>query len=68
MEPGLSSRERLMFTGDLPAASGGQAHPIASGRHGNGLPVNRHFGIDRSYFLILICNLIQYPLDTVFDE
>ena len=27
MEPGLSSRERWMFTGDLPATSGGQAHP-----------------------------------------
>jgi hypothetical protein len=37
MEPGLSSRERLMFTGDLLAAFGGQAHPIAGVREGNGL-------------------------------
>ena len=27
VEPGLSSRERWLFTGDLPAASGGPAHP-----------------------------------------
>jgi hypothetical protein len=31
MEPGLSSRERLVFTGDLPATSGGQAEPIVDG-------------------------------------
>jgi hypothetical protein len=42
MEPGLSSRERCLFTGDLPAASGGRTHPIAGGRPGQrvaGLPV-----------------------------
>jgi hypothetical protein len=34
-EPGLSSRERSMFTSDLPAAFGGPAHPIASIALGN---------------------------------
>jgi hypothetical protein len=46
MEPGLSSRERLMFTGDLPAASGGQAHPIAGGGDGNGLMLNQLIHIE----------------------
>jgi len=46
MEPGLSSRERLMFTGDLPAVFGGQAHPIAGEFDGNGFSANRQSGIE----------------------
>ena len=36
MEPGLSSRERCLFTGDLLVAFGGLADPIAGGWRGNG--------------------------------
>jgi len=50
MEPGLSSRERLMFTGDLPATFGGQAHPIAGGHEGNGPAVFSNFALPGHFF------------------
>jgi len=42
MEPGLSSRERFVFTGDLPATSGGQggAYRACGGENKGDCPIN----------------------------
>ncbi len=41
-EPGLSSRERFVFTGDLPATFGGQAHPNRQCGPGQRGPAQRY--------------------------